>query len=167
MQNKDKRKKKEGEKNTDEDADNIFDWLEVGATGAAGATGGPVAAMGTAAGIEIARKIPWDKIFKGIEDGVEAKKEKDIWKGIVAAWEEIGGKKDLLINSLVNPDPNWSAEKKQAIIDELKPKLTQMQIIAADARKKLDNGDKDGARQQLKNLLGLLKQLREWIRQNI
>jgi hypothetical protein len=91
--------------------------------------------------------------------------EIEILKGLVAAWEEIGKNKDIAIKILV--DQNYPHEKRQRLIDELKPKLTQLQKIARDARKYLDEHKKANAEQCLRSLHEDLRHMREWVKENL
>lgn len=86
-------------------------------------------------------------------------------KGLIAAWEEIGKFKDLVIRILI--DRNQPDEKRQRLLDELKPKLKQLQQMARDARKYLDEHKKADAEQCLESLRESLRRMSEWVKENL
>jgi hypothetical protein len=157
--------RKEGDAKKTDPVGVLEDILKGAAIGAgAGAPGGPQGAATGAivgAGVEAARNIPWDRIFKIIEDAIKAKKERDIYRGFAYAYQEISSKKkfvyDRLIDGLAPDDPR---------IGHLKLRLDSIQYQIAEALKKLDNGDKDGAKFNLERILDQLKELRQYISTN-
>jgi hypothetical protein len=111
---------------------------------------------------DIAKRIPWEAVFTALEEALKAKKEKEVWRALALSWERIGGAKDFFYKAL--QDEGFPPEKLQKAKDELQPKLAQLQNVAADIRLKLDKGDLDGAKQQIKNLINLLEQLKQWFK---
>jgi hypothetical protein len=126
------------------------------ATAAAGAAGTAGVII-----LEALKAIPWDAVFKAIEDAIKAKKDRDIMLATLKAWERIGGSKDLLLNLL--DDPRFTEEQRAQYRAELRPKLSQAQNLASQVRRALEKGDSDDAKRFLKALEDVLRQIRTWI----
>ena len=105
--------------------------------------------------------IPWDELFKAIDEAIKAKKEKEVAIATLESWERIGASKDLLIHLL--DDPSFTDEQRAHFREELMPKLTQAQNLAAQVRKALQQGKLDDAKKDLELLKGILAQLRTWV----
>jgi ribosomal protein S20 len=116
------------------------------------------------AAFELLRGIDWAAVAKLIEDGVKAKKKDTAWSSYGELWEKVGQWKDIFLDRATAPYTNDA--QRQEIRTTLQRRLQQIQESMKSLRRAIEKGDQDMAQAQLKNIQGLIEQLKTWLAAN-